>query len=966
MDPVSTLETAKAANPLTQLQTFGQSIWLDYIRRDLLKGGDLQRLITDDGLRGMTSNPAIFEKAIAGSTQYQDFLDSLAGRAELDAKGRYELLAIRDIQDAADLLAPVYKSTKKRDGYVSLEVSPYLAHDTSGSLDEARRLWKAVARENVMIKIPGTAEGIPAIRQLLSEGININVTLLFAQGVYEEVAAAFVDGVEKFAASGGDVGKVASVASFFISRIDSLVDSLIGEKLKTETDAGRKAKLQSILGKIAIANAKLTYEAYEGIFSTPRWKTLAAKGAQTQRVLWASTSTKNPNYRDVIYIEELIGPDTVNTVPPATLDAFRDHGKPRQSLTEDVDAARKTMSDLAASGIAMKDVTDKLTADGVKLFADAFDTLLAAVEKNTKRATTPQVNAQTASLPADLDAALKKNVNDWRASGKVRRLWQHDATLWSGEDEAGWLGWLGIVDEQLSAAGQLKVFAEEIKNGGFSDILLLGMGGSSLCPEVLALTFGQVPGFPRLHILDSTDPAQIRSVEKKVNLAKTLFIVSSKSGGTLEPNIYKQYFFERVQQTLGADKAGDRFIAITDPGSKMQQVAERDRFRHTFYGSASIGGRYSALSNFGIVPGTVMGLDTTKFLQRTKEMVGACKPAAAIEQNPGVMLGLILGTAAKLGRDKITLVTSPGISDLGAWLEQLIAESTGKLGKGIIPIDRETLGAPEIYGKDRIFAYIRLDNAPDAEQDAKVTALERAGHPVVHIAVPDVYSLGQEFFRWEIATAVAGSILGINAFNQPDVEASKIVTKKLTSEYEAKGSLPAEKPVVEEAGFKLFTDDKNAAELGKLASSDNPADGALKNYLRAHLSRLGAGDYFAVLGYVEMSAEHEALLQQLRMSVRDRKHVATCLGFGPRFLHSTGQDYKGGPNSGVFLQITCDDAEDLQVPGQKYTFGVVKAAQARGDFQVLADRNRRALRVHLGSDVKAGLSKLTELVKQSL
>jgi glucose-6-phosphate isomerase len=490
------------------------------------------------------------------------------------------------------------------------------------------------------------------------------------------------------------------------------------------------------------------------------------------------------------------------------------------------------------------------------------------------------------------------------------------------------------------------------------------MGGSSLCPEVLSLTYPEVPGFPRLHILDSTDPAQIRTIESKINIAKTLFIVSSKSGSTLEPNIYKQYFFERAQQTVGADKAGSHFIAITDPGSKMQLVAERDRFRHIFYGLPSIGGRYSALSNFGMVPGAAMGLDIGKFLQRTKEMVEACKAATPVEQNPGVMLGLILGTAAKLGRDKVTLITSPGISDLGAWLEQLLAESTGKQGKGIIPVDRETPGAPEVYGNDRVFAYLRLEAAPDAAQDTKVAALEKAGQPVVRIAVSDTYSLGQEFFRWEIATAVAGSIIGINAFNQPDVEASKIVTKKLTSEYESKGSLPPEKPIVEEEGFKLFTDKINAAELAKAASADPASDGALKNYLRAHLARLGAGDYFALLGYVEMNAEHEALMHSLRMNVRDRKRVATVLGFGPRFLHSTGQAYKGGPNSGVFLQVTCDDAEDLAVPGQKYTFGVVKAAQARGDFQVLAERKRRALRVHLGSDVKAGLTKLAELVKQ--
>jgi transaldolase / glucose-6-phosphate isomerase len=960
MNPVDTLETAKAVNPLKQLQTFGQSIWLDYIRRDLLRDGELQRLIDEDGLRGMTSNPSIFEKAIGDSNLYQDFLDTFANRTDLDAKGRYELLAIRDIQDAADLLLPVYKSTHRRDGYVSLEVSPYLANNTEGTLNEARRLWTTVARENLMIKVPGTTEGIPAFRQLISEGINVNVTLLFAQDVYEQVAAAYVDGVERFAATGGDVGRIASVASFFISRIDTLVDSLVADKLKTESDPARKARLQSIMGKVAIANGKLTYEAYESIFSTPRWKALAAKGAQTQRVLWASTSTKNKKYRDVIYVEELIGPNTVNTLPPATLEAFRDHGKPRQSLTEDVDGARKTMSDLAAAGISMREVTDKLTADGVKLFADAFDKLLEAVEKNTHRPAMPPVNTQSAKLPAALDDAVKKNLDDWRAQGKVRRLWQHDASLWTNMDECSWLGWLNIVDDQLANVSKLNDLAADVKAGGFSDILLLGMGGSSLCPEVFALTFPQASGFPRLHILDSTDPAEIKHTEKKVDLAKTLFFVSSKSGSTLEPNIYKQYFFERMQQTVG-DKAASHFIAITDPGSKMQGVAERDRFRHIFYGLPSIGGRYSALSNFGMAPAAAMGIDTKKFLDRTKQMVEACTAAVPVAENPGAMLGIILGSAATQGRDKITLITSPGIHDLGAWLEQLIAESTGKIGKGIIPVDRETVGAPNVYGNDRIFAYLRLESEADSEQDAKVAALEKAGQPVVRITVADIYNLGQEFFRWEIATAVAGSIIGINAFNQPDVEASKIETKKLTSEYEAKGSLPAEQPIVDEAGFKLFTDPKNAADLAKAVGNDR----SLKSYLRAHLSRLHADDYFAVLAYVEMNAEHEALLQGIRLNVRDQKHVATCLGFGPRFLHSTGQAYKGGPNSGVFLQITCDDANDIPVPQQKYTFGVVKAAQARGDFAVLAERDRRALRVHIGSDVKAGLKKLAELIQQS-
>ena len=962
MNPAGTLESAKATNPLKDLLKFGQSVWLDYIRRNLITSGELKRLIDEDGLRGMTSNPAIFEKAITGSTDYTDFLNSLKAKTDLDAKARYELLAIRDIQDATDMMRGVYDSSKKTDGYVSLEVSPYLARDTKGTVEEARRLWKAVGRDNVMIKVPGTAEGLPAIEQLVSEGMNINVTLLFAQEVYEKVAEAYISGLEKYAASGGDLSHVASVASFFISRIDSLVDSKVEEALKATTDSAKQAQLKSVLGKVAIANGKLTYQKYLKIFSGPRWEALAKKGAQTQRVLWASTSTKNPHYRDVLYVEELIGRDTVNTIPPATLDAFRDHGKLRNSLTDDVDASKDTMETLAKAGISIKEVTDKLTNDGVKLFADAFDQLLEAVEKSSKSGNTPQVSHQTYTVPADLKTAVERGIDDWRANGKVRRLWQHDATLWTGTDEANWLGWLGITDDQIAHNDNLRKVADDAKAGGFSDILLLGMGGSSLCPEVLEMTYGKTAGYPQLHVLDSTDPAQVKAFENKIDLAKTLFIVSSKSGSTLEPNIFKQYFFERVKETIGADKAGSRFIAITDPGSKMQHVAEGDHFRHIFYGLPTIGGRYSALSNFGMVPAAAMGVDTKKFLNRTEEMVQACASCVPVEENPGVVLGVILGSAAKAGRDKITIVASPGISDLGAWLEQLIAESTGKQGNGIIPVDHEDLGGPEVYGNDRVFAYLRLESAPDAQQDAKVAAIEKAGHPVVRIAVVDTYDLGQEFFRWEIATAVAGSIIGINAFNQPDVEASKIATRNLTSEYEKTGSLPAEKPVLEDKGIKLFTDEKNAAELAKVAGSDK----TLVGYLRAHLNRIKAGDYFAVLGYIQMNEAHEKALSGIRMNVRDTKHVATCLGFGPRFLHSTGQAYKGGPNSGVFLQITCDDAVDLPVPDQKYTFGVVKAAQARGDFQVLAERGRRALRVHLGADLQAGLATLAAAVKQAI
>jgi glucose-6-phosphate isomerase len=572
------------------------------------------------------------------------------------------------------------------------------------------------------------------------------------------------------------------------------------------------------------------------------------------------------------------------------------------------------------------------------------------------------VSGLKVSLPEPLATKVRATAASWQSGGKMQRLWQRDATLWTGADEANWLGWLDIVDEQVAQQAQLQKIAKEVQARGFQHVLLLGMGGSSLCPEVLRMTFGRLTHFPTVHVLDSTDPAQVKAFEHAIDIPKTLFIVSSKSGSTLEPNIFKQYFFERTKQAVGVTKAGSQFIAITDPGSKMQQVAEADRFLHIFFGRPSIGGRYSALSNFGMVPAAIMGLDTKKFLGRAANMVKACGPTVAMEENPGASLGAILGTAAVSGRDKVTIITSPAISDLGAWLEQLIAESTGKIGKGIIPVDREHLAAPEVYGSDRVFVYVRLESGADADQDAKVAAIEKAGHPVVRIAMADTYDVGAEFFRWEIATAVAGAIIGINAFNQPDVEASKIATRNLTSEYEKNGSLPAEKPVVEDSGIKLFTDDKNAAELAKAEAGD----ATLVGYLKAHLGRIHPGDYFALLGYLQMNAEHEQALQVMRHSVRDKKRVATCLGFGPRFLHSTGQAYKGGPNSGVFLQVTCDDPVELPVPGQKYTFGVVKAAQARGDFQVLAERGRRALRVHLGKDLKAGLATLQAAVQKAL
>ena len=568
----------------------------------------------------------------------------------------------------------------------------------------------------------------------------------------------------------------------------------------------------------------------------------------------------------------------------------------------------------------------------------------------------------TYSLPQDLAGRIRRTLEDWKTGGKIRKLWAKDPFLWTGADEDRWLGWLDLPAQMPAQMSLLKNLAGEVLDAGFSQALLLGMGGSSLCPEVLKMTFGKVRGYPELFVLDSTDPAQVRAFEDKVDCSRTLFIVSSKSGTTLEPDILRLYFFERAQQTLGRKEAGKRFIAVTDPKSQLHQIAERDGYRRVFLGSPSVGGRYSALSHFGMVPSAVMGLDVHKILDRAGQMAAACSARIAPEENPGVLLGILLGESAKAGWDKVTLVASPRIWSFGAWLEQLLAESTGKQGKAIIPVDQERLGPPEAYGRDRLFVYLRLEDSPDTCQDAAVGALEKAGRPVVRISLFDPYDLGGEFFRWEAATAVAGSVLGIHPFDQPDVEAGKVETKKLTAEFEKTGSLPEEVPLLQEGRLRLFADRKNAADLERLAGGDR----GLSGYLRAHLGRLRAGDYFALLAYLPMNEMHLELLQSVRHAVRDGKHSATCLGFGPRYLHSTGQAYKGGPNTGVFLQLTCEDAADVPVPGRRYSFGVVKAAQARGDFQVLAERDRRVLRIHLDSDVRGGLETLKRAVLQAL
>lgn len=938
-------------NRLLAVAQHGQSLWYDYISRGLLLTGELHRMVKEEGLAGVTSNPAIFEKAIGSGAEYLPAVKAAvkAGDGVLEI---FDHVAVQDIQLAADVLRPVYDATQGKDGYVSLEVSPYLAHDTEATIAEAHRLWALACRENVMIKVPGTVEGVPAIERLIGDGININVTLLFAVEAYEAVAEAYLRGLEKRVSRGQPIDRIASVASFFVSRIDSLIDAQIDERLQGKVDAATKEKLESLRGKVAIANAKVAYRSYQKLSSGPRWKKLAAAGAMPQRLLWASTSTKNPAYRDVIYMEELIGADTVNTVPEQTWLAFKDHGDSRVKITEDVAGAEAIMKRLAEVDLSMKAVTEALLTDGVVKFADAFDKLLAAIEKRRQDLLGSQLVPM--KISGGDEKRLLGQLDRARQEGLVRRLWKKDARLFGGTSEwepasSGFMAWMGVVSRLLERPEQLLALRDSLSREGVEQVVLMGMGGSSLAPDVFARTFGRLQGHPELLVLDSTVPAQVAALEARVDPAKAVFIVASKSGTTTEPLVFDQYFFDRV-------KDGRRFIAITDPGSKLEGLARARDFREIFAGDPEIGGRYSALSNFGMVAAAAMGLDVVDLLRRAERMMKSCGPGVPPAQNPGVKLGLLLADLAQNGRDKLTIVASPGLSAFGGWLEQLVAESTGKQGKGIVPVDGEGLGEPDTYGADRVFAFLRLAGEGDAQQK-KLEALGAAGHPVLTFELAEREDLVQEMVRWEIATAVAGHVLGINPFDQPNVQESKDFTKSFLDSYASNGKLPAveaERKLFEERGVTVYAGAETAAKL----------EGAkdLRALLAAHLGTVKPGDYVAINAYLDMNRSNEGALQAIRHQIRFEKHCATTLGFGPRFLHSTGQLHKGGPDSGVFLQITSDDAQDLPIPGQPYTFGVLKTAQANGDFVALAKRGRRLVRLHLGADVHAGLRTIAEAV----
>ena len=918
-------------NPLAELPKLGQSVWYDQTDRKLISTGKLQKMIDEDDLRGMTSNPTIFEKAIGGSEDYDVQLRTLASQGKTRDE-IYDELVSEDIGNAADVFLPVHEKTNGEDGFVSLEVSPLLAQKTGETVAEAQRLFTKLGRRNVMIKIPATPEGIPAIEESIALGININVTLIFSNDVYAQVIEAYLRGLERRAEKGLPIGDIASVASFFVSRIDSAADKQIEAKLKDD------ASLESLLGKVAIANARMAYQLFKQVFTSERFLKLRALGARVQRPLWASTGTKNPKYSDVLYIDSLIGPDTVNTVPPATYEAFKDHGTVEPTLEQGVDEARQTLETFEAKGFSLRAITEKLTADGVTSFNESFVQLMQTIEARRAAAVRGLGDRLTLHNISGIDDAIARAEKE----KFVTRIHTRDSSLWKSDDAHrkiidNSLGWIAAPEKMALDARSLVAKANELRQG-FAHVVVLGMGGSSLCAEVVRRVFGKRDGYPELLVLDSTVPEAVALLEAKIDPAKTLFIVASKSGSTTEPMMFHRYFYDRVQQAKG-ENAGQNFIAITDPDTQLVKDAQRDQFRDTFVNMPDIGGRYSALSLFGLVPMALTGVDIVTLLDRAVQAVHI-STIPQIRRNPAALLGTLLGAMAAQGRDKLTLITPRPLDTLGLWIEQLIAESTGKEGKAFVPAEGEPALAPNEYGDERLFVAVRM-RGDSSDDTAHLRELVAAAHPCVDLVLEDALDLGETFFVWEFATAVAGALLGVNAFDQPNVQESKDNTKRLLEEYTSTGAMKAK------------------AEGSRVSVSDADAIAALLSKVKAH-------DYVALTEYFGETIDRDQRLGEIRATIARELRVATTSGYGPRFLHSTGQLHKGGGDNGVFLQLTGGKGDDLPLPGETFTFGVLARAQAIGDFESLASRNRRALSIDLGTDIESGLAQLATAVKNAV
>lgn len=968
--PEQDSSAASPASPIALAHAHGQSIWLDNISRDLLLSGELRRWVEERGIRGVTSNPAIFEKAIAQSSDYDPAARALIGQGASDALDVFEKLAVQDIQLGCDVLRPVWEESGGRDGFVSLEVSPHLAYDTEGTITEARRLSADVARDNLMIKVPATPEGIPAIQQLISDGIHVNVTLLFAVDAYEAVHQAYLAGLEARLDRGEDVSGIASVASFFISRIDAAVGQHLAAKLEGETREDVRDRLEALDAKVAIANAKLAYARFLETLAGDRWARLAAAGADPQRVLWASTGTKDPALPKTLYVDELIGRHTVNTLPDATLEAFRTEGSVRDALGQDPEPleaeAQAVLSELGALGISLEEITDGLLTKGCALFSDAFDGLLLSVETKRQQllgGRLASTHYALGSAQADVDAAAEA----WSQDGRTHALWRKQAAIFSDADEASWMGWLVLPaasEEETIGSAALR---EAVREHPADTAVVIGMGGSSLWPDVLGRTFegdqsgGQAGGRKAraLRILDTTVPDAIEAELAGLDLERCLFFVSSKSGSTIEPNAIFELVYARLVEKLGAERAGRHFVAITDPGSQLEARAAELGFLGTALGHPDVGGRFSALSPFGLLPAEAAGLDPAALRARARTMSAACAPFVSPARNPGVGLGIALGTLARAGRDKLTLSLSPGIALFSDWIEQLVAESTGKHGKGVVPIAGEPLGAPSRYADDRVFVDLAVaGDATNADREAKLSALEAAGHPVIRIALADRLDLLQEVFRWELATAVIGAVLELNPFDQPDVESAKIASRELMAKAAEGGALPVPEATFEDEGASWIV----PTAMG--AASDAPAA------IAALLERLGQNDTFCLNAFLEDTPAHRDVLQSLRERVGRARSVATTLDFGPRYLHSTGQLQKGGPNRLVGLQLWqsagARPGAPLAIPGMGGSFDTLAEAQAVGDHSVLADRGRRVIGIDVGSDPAATLDRLARLFSEAL
>jgi len=941
------MNTCTDVLPSVELLKAGQGPWLDTISRKLLSSGVLKAYIEESGLLGVTSNPSIFQQAISQGEGYERNIQKLLKRGASTVE-IYDVLTVSDIREACDLFLPVFKKTNGEHGFVSLEVLPNLAFNEEATIEEAERLFRLVDRPNVMIKVPATEQGVRAVRRLIGEGINVNVTLIFSQKNYGDVAQAYLDGLEVFSEKGGDLSRVHSVASVFVSRIDTDIDRQLDVKLATEKDAARRLRLTDVKGKAAIANSKMIYRAFKEIFHSVRFQSLKTQGAYVQKPLWASTSCKNPSYPDLIYVETLVGRDTVNTLPQNTWEALLSRGEIRPgSVEENIPEAEAAIAELKALGIDIHAVCDRLQTEGVRSFMNSFESLMTTLEKKRepKMNSTVKVNI---SLPSNLEKTVAATLTQLAKKDVHSRWLAKDPTLWTNDALhqkviLNRLGWVDNCEKITGKLHEIDELQEKIFKAKIRDIVLLGMGGSSLAAEVLSLILRKpahqvkdaIKGI-RFHLLDTTDPASILKVEKIVRYPSTLFLVGSKSGSTIETRSQYQYFFDRVKKFYRNDeaKAAERFVIITDQGSPLETLGRSMPFAGLFLNPQDIGGRYSALSFFGLVPAALLGIDVRQILADAERFLQDMRSTEDISKNEGISLGILLGALALKGKDKLTFWTSPVLASFADWAEQLIAESTGKDGKGITPVAGEMPLSLDRYGSDRVFVMLRLKGENEKLWTARIRGLKAKGFPVLDFVWSDGMNVGGEFLRWEVATSFASVVLKVNPFDEPNVTESKNITNRLLEDVKKKKALP--KP------GKLLI-----AKQSTLTPND-------KKTLEDFFAKLPQNGFVSLLAYVDRSPAAKKALQGLQKSMASALKVPVLSGFGPRYLHSIGQLYKGGPRQGIFIEFFVKDGKDVKIPGEVYGFSQLKRAQAMGDYEAILSKGLSILAVDLGSDLATG------------